>query len=128
MSYGCLLQVFSFFSYKDKVPVSVLSNIVYKYTCAQCPATYYGETSRHLKTRIAEHRGLSARTGKPVTRPLFSSVRDHSIEFNHDLKTDNFQILAHSNKNDVKIVESILIDRDKPDLNVILSDQLFILS
>ena len=118
----------SFFPYKDKVPVSVLSNIVYKYTCAQCPATYYGETSRHLKTRIAEHRGLSARTGKPITRPLFSSIRDHSMLFNHDLKSDSFQILAKSNRNDVKIVESILIDRDKPSLNIMHSDKLFILS
>ena len=48
--------------------------------------------------------------------------------YNHDLKTDSFEILAKSNRNDVKIVESILIDRDKPSLNIMHSDKLFILS
>ena len=118
----------SFFPYKDVLPISVLSNVVYKYSCEHCSATYYGETTRHLKTRIAEHRGLSARTGKPITRPLFSSIRDHCISENHDLKTVNFSILSRSNRNDLKIIEAILIDRDKPDLNIMHSDNLSILS
>ena len=49
----------NFFPFKDKIPVFMQSNVVYKYKCEQCLATYYGETSRHLRTRIAEHRGLS---------------------------------------------------------------------
>lgn len=121
-------SVGSFFPYKDLVPVSMLSNVVYKFTCAQCPATYYGETTRHLKTRIAEHRGVSVRTGNPISKPLFSSIRDHCLEYDHDLDFNNFKILARGNYNDVRTIEAILIDRDKPNLNVMNSDRLFILS
>ena len=32
------------------------SSVVYKFTCA-CKATYVGETSRRLNTRIIEHLG-----------------------------------------------------------------------
>ena len=97
----------------------MLSNVVYKYSCEQCSATYYGETSRHLRTRIAEHRGLSSRTGLPSANPLQRSIRDHCLETNHDLNSDNFSILYKSKSinDDIKIAESILIKRDEPCLN-----------
>ena len=40
---------------KDRVPRSLRSNIVYKFTCAECNSVYVGETSRHLSTRVREH-------------------------------------------------------------------------
>ena len=40
---------------KDRVPRSLRSNIVYKFTCAVCNSVYVGETSRHLSTRVGEH-------------------------------------------------------------------------
>ena len=119
----------SFFPYKDSVPTSLLSNIVYKYTCEQCDATYYGETTRHLYTRIAEHKGLSPRTGNPVTYPAFSSIRDHCLLYDHDLKNSNFSVLQKcQNSANTKISESILINRDKPSLNNMESFNLNIFS
>ena len=95
----------------------MLSNVVYKFTCRQCNATYVGETSRHLQTRIAEHRGLSARTGHPVSYPVNSHIRDHCIENNHDLGTGDFEILCKTDNFDVRMAESILINKIKPNLN-----------
>ena len=40
---------------KDCVPRSLRSNIVYKFSCAECNSVYVGETRRHLSTRVREH-------------------------------------------------------------------------
>ena len=42
------------FSTKDKLVMLNKSSVVYKFTCV-CKATYIGETSRCLNTRIEEH-------------------------------------------------------------------------
>ena len=107
----------SFFRFKDRVPTPMLSNVVYKYSCGQCTATYYGETTRHLKTRIAEHRGLSARTGQPLSRPPYSSIRDHSVTTGHELKTDSFTVAFTTNSINLRVSESILIHANRPSLN-----------
>ena len=110
-------SVGSFFRFKDRLPPSVLSNVVYKYSCAQCNAACIGETTRHLKTSIAEHRGLSNRTGLPISNPPNSTIRDHALKFNHTIDFSNFKIIHSCRPFDIKIAESILIDRHKPDLN-----------
>ena len=107
----------SYFKFKDSIPDLVTSNVVYRFSCAQCPATYYGETSRHITTRIAEHKGLSARTGKPVTNPLNSSIRDHSLETGHEINNSNFSIIFSSNSQNLRVAESILINKNSPSLN-----------
>ena len=54
------------FRFKDKVPFSLRSNFVYKFSCGRCNATYYGETCRHSNIRMGEHSGVSPLTGKKV--------------------------------------------------------------
>ena len=110
-------SVSSFFNFKDKVSTLVQSNLVYQYSCGQCDATYIGETSRHLKTRIAEHKGLSNRTGNPLLNPPHSSIRDHALNSGHEIPTDNFKIIFKSKPFETKIAESILIHKYKPSLN-----------
>ena len=110
-------SVASFFKTKDRVSVLLRSNLVYKYSCGQCNATYYGETTRHLKTRIAEHKGLSSRTGLPLSNPSHSSIRDHALETGHDIINTNFNIIFQSSPCDTKTSESILIHKYKPSLN-----------
>ena len=114
-------KVANMFIFKDRTDDLLQSNVVYKYTCRQCNASYYGETTRHLKTRIAEHLGLSARTGQPVLNPSHSSIRDHSMETNHDINRDDFKIIFKTNHPDLKLAESILINRYNPSLNNSLS-------
>ena len=35
---------------KDKIPKSLRTGVVYKFTCAGCAASYVGERMRHLAT------------------------------------------------------------------------------
>jgi len=46
------------FSNKSPTPLGLCCDLVYKYTCNWCNATYIGKTSRHLCKRIKEHRRL----------------------------------------------------------------------
>ena len=110
-------SVESFFTFKDKIPFALRSNIVYKYTCDACQASYIGESTRHIKTRIAEHRGLSPRTGYPLTNPSHSSIRTHAETTGHEIKTSNFKIVLSTNSQNLKIAESIIIRKHKPSLN-----------
>jgi len=41
---------------KDKLPQWSHTNVVYKIECKDCDASYVGQTSRMLKTRIKEHK------------------------------------------------------------------------
>ena len=105
-----------FFNYKDRIPTPMQSNIVYQYTCGACAATYCGETSRHLSTRIAEHKGVSPRTGLPTANPK-SNIYNHFLETGHPIHKSNFNVLFTSNSSKLKIAESIIIKQSKPNLN-----------
>ena len=52
------------FTYKDKIPVFLLSGIVYKFNRGGCNAIFYSKTKRHFKVRMFENLGVSALTGK----------------------------------------------------------------
>ena len=94
------------------------SNIVYLFTCLSCQAKYVGSTSRWLRDRIFEHRGRSTRTGRPLSHPSFSSVREHSQQHSHPFSSTDFSILAsYSSRLDPVLAESLLIQRMKPNLN-----------
>ncbi|NJL51449.1 MAG: hypothetical protein HC930_03135 [Hydrococcus sp. SU_1_0] len=110
-------NVASFFRYSDRMPALLRSCVVYKFKCSQCEATYCGETARHFTTRIAEHRGLSSRTGLVVQNPLHSSIRDHSQKSDHPIHVNDFKILSSCERQNLKLLESILIHRSRPTLN-----------
>ena len=76
-----------------------------------------GSTHRDLRTRVSEHKGFSYRTGRPRTNPSFSIIRNHSRENNHVIRESDFQILFKSNHSDLSIAESLVIYKDKPQLN-----------
>ena len=114
---NCRLK--TFFPFKDSIPKLLRSGIIYKFQCSGCNATYYGKTIRHLKVRASEHFGISPLTGKNVkncTQP--SSIKDHFLFCDHTPSFDDFNILT-SESNDFKLLlmESLLINRDKPILN-----------
>ena len=78
---------------------------------------YIGETSRHPLTRIADHKGISIRTGQPYTNPSNSSIRYHALEAGHDINIDSFNICHMTDKTSLKESESILIRKFSHDLN-----------
>ena len=120
-------KIQNFFKFKDRVTDALRSNIVYKYTCVQCNSTYVGETSRHFHTRICEHMGISNRTGKQLQNSK-SNIFKHQVESGHQIVRDNFHIVTNSHNQDLKIVESIIIHSEKPNLNKnLISHELFVL-
>lgn len=55
------------FCQKDKLPLSTHSNVIYKINCANCEASYVGQTCRLLKTRISEHRSYINRNNSQLS-------------------------------------------------------------
>ena len=108
-----------FFPFKDRIPKSLRSRVVYKFTC-QCGALYVGQTRRHFHTRISEHLGVSPLTGKKCKTAPKSSIHEHCNDTGHFASHDNFSILSSSrssSKLELLIRESLLISQLKPSLN-----------
>ena len=111
-------KISNFFPYKDRLPLVNQSSLIYKFSCASCDASYVGMTSRSLSARIAEHNGVSLRTGVPLLAPPHSSIRDHTEKCPCDINVENFKIIKKSNSDfSLKILESLFIFTSKPKLN-----------
>ena len=106
-------RVSSFFRVKDITPVDMRSCVVYEYTCAGCHSSYIGQTSRHLRHRIAEHRGVSHLTGNVMKSQVYSSIRDHCLLCKDaDCSQRNFKILATGSTDlEILVKERLLINR-----------------
>ena len=114
------LSIGSFFKFKDTIPKGLSSSLVYKFSCVTNNITseYYGFTTRFLSTRVAEHRGVSVRTGHLLVRPPYSSIRLHSDNCTCDVTIDNFTIVSSDNSIlGLKILESLFIFKNRPNLN-----------
>ena len=108
----------SLFRFKERLPMGLLSSVIYQFCCAQCASgTYVGSTTRALHMRIAEHMGRSFRTGR-VIQSSKSAIRDHAEQGCNSINVKDFKVLGHQ-KNDVhlRILESLYILRSKPTLN-----------
>ena len=107
-----------FFTSKDRIPNLMCSNIVYKFNCSSCNAGYIGSTFRNLKTRIFEHKGRSFRTGRVISNPSFSEIRQHSLDADHILHDTDFNIIYRArDRNELRIAESLFIHTQSPSLN-----------
>ena len=99
----------NFFRFKDKVPFNLRSNVVYKFLCGRCNATYYGITCRHLNVRVGEYSGISPLTGKKSKAKTDAAIKDHMLFF-YTVSLEDFKILASSNSEfHLKIKESLNI-------------------
>lgn len=106
------------FSYKDKIPKSMQSSLIYKFSCARCASGYIGSTTRTLAVRVAEHAGRSFRTNNVLSNTPNSNIYDHAIHCKVDIDLDSFTILnSCNNKIDLHILESLYIHKLKPRLN-----------
>ena len=112
-------RISTFFPFKDKVPKYRRSSVVYSFTCRCCSASYVGQTTRHIHTRISEHLGVSPITGKKSTSPTTSSIHSYISAFGHLASFDDFKIISScSDSYELLIHESLLISKLKPSLNV----------
>ena len=112
------LSVGSFFRHKESMPTSLCSNVVYTYSCALCNECYTGSTQRQLQCRIAEHLGVSVRTGLPLSNVSYSAIYDHREEKDHPINKNNFKIVGRTNnKSSLRLLESLYIFKTKPKMN-----------
>ena len=94
------------------------SSLVYQFSCVNCTFGYVGCSRRTLATRVAEHAGKSSRTGRALTTPPHSSVREHAETCGSPVTMNQFKILDFCNSNnDLCIMESLYIYKLKPAIN-----------
>ena len=113
-------SIASFFRFKDLVPANVRFNIIYKYTCDTCQASYIGSTQKQARVRYCQHAGISFRTLRPVNTSIASNIHSHCSDSDHMFKFENFSILDSASREKLRILESLYIKSEKPQLN---SDQ-----
>ena len=111
------LSIGNFFKHKDILPMELQSSVIYKYSCSCCNATYVGMTKRQLSVRISEHTGRSLRTNRPLSKPPFSAIREHSEDHDHPIQKNSFSILSsRAIASELSIAESLFIVKEKPTL------------
>ena len=88
-----------------KPPYVNSSNVIYRFECDSCDASYIGFTSRHLFQRVAEHK--------------FSVIGDHRRTAHDDQKVTlhDFKVLRKCSPNDLRVFEMLLIKEHRPSLN-----------
>ena len=89
-------------------------------TCSRCKATYYGKNKRHFKLRICERLGISHLTGKKekIDNNKLMAIQEHLLFCNYSPSFEDLSIFpSESNDFKLKIMDSLLIARDKPVLN-----------
>ena len=105
----------NYFRFKDPVHEALRSNLIYKFSCGSCAASYIGKNYRHFKVRVSERQGVSPRTGKPVKGALSTSFRGHMLVCDHKVVHEDFKFLGNeSNRYLLELKESLFIKRDRP--------------
>ena len=106
-----LFKINNYFAYKVPFRNDLKSFLVYKFTCGSGSSSYIGETCRRFKTRIEEH--------------IKNDNKFHILKHLHSSETCFqsynsicFKIIDKVNsKFDLKIRETLHINRRKPNLN-----------
>ena len=113
----------SCFTFKDKIPESLMSGVIYKYTCAGCKSCYIGSTKRFWEKRLEEHLHISALTGKPLQSGKVYAPMQHVKSGTCSGSVDSFSredftiIGREKNPYILQVKESISICSEKAKLN-----------
>ena len=86
------------------------SNVIYKFSCGRCNATYYSETCQRLSVRVGKHSGVLPLTGRKSKSQKSTAVKYHMLFCDRIASIDDSDF-------HVKVKESLLISRDEPILN-----------
>ena len=120
--FKCNNRLRNFLVFKDRIPHSVRSHLLYRYTCNSCNAIYIGKTRRHYLVRIFEHLGISLRTHKKFTynpnNGNNSAILNHVNGHQCVGKEENFKVIGSaSNDYHLCLKESLLIHKNRPGIN-----------
>ena len=108
------------FNFKDRIPKSLLSGVIYKFTCAECNLSYIGCTKRFWEKRLEEHLHISALTGKPLSGLQVFAPMQHVRSgpcIARPTRGDFTIIGREQNPYALQVKESIHIITSKPKLN-----------
>ena len=98
----------NYFCFKDFVPETLRSRLIYKFSCGSCTASYIVKTYRHFKVRVSEHQGASPGTGKPVKGTLSTFARDRMLVCYHKVVHEDFRILGNESKRCLLVLKESL--------------------
>ena len=116
--FKCNKRISNILSYKDRIPIKLSSHNVYSYKCTRCNSSYYGMALRHTHVRWCDHMGISWRTNKKIVG-VPTEIKTHSARCGTSASIDEFSITGGDNNTmNLKIKESLLIKRDRPNLNI----------
>ena len=91
----------------------VVKGVVYSIPCADCPATYTGETRRTLKVHMAEHKGV-AKSKDPL-----NGVAVHVQKTAHNINWQEARIPARENIcGKRRVLEALEIQQRRPMMNI----------
>jgi hypothetical protein len=78
---------------KDKDPVPIQSNLIYKINCKTCTGCYIGQTRQYLKERVSQHRGDCKITN--INKPNKTALATHHFQEDeiHHFDFDNPKII-----------------------------------
>ena len=111
------LRLGALFNFKDHIPKTLLSGVVYKFSCDGCNTTYTGKTKRHFKKRISENIGVSL-TGKVLKGQQSTAVMDCMLGCYRVVKPDDFIFMTRDNSDYLlQIKEGLFIGIDDPSFN-----------
>ena len=119
--YKTTKRLSSCFSFKDKFPKSLMSGVIYRYTCAECNLSYVGCTKRFWEKRLEEHLHVSGLTGKPLSGMIVYAPLQHVKSGTCTVQKifrEDFTIIGHEKDPYlVQLKESIIIKTTRPTLN-----------
>ena len=109
----------SCFRFKDVIPRSLLSGVIYEYNCPRYYSRYIDSTYRYWEKRLEERLHMSALTGKPLKglqsfAPMLHAkgrcyINNSSDDFRIIGKERDWHLIRHK--------KSIFIIHFKPSLN-----------
>ena len=104
-------KIGSLFSTRDKIDSNLRSNVIYKFQCSSCNATYIGETTRHLKKRMDEHLKYTKKSH------IYKHIHKNASCL-ESANYDSFSILDSApTKWQLKLKEGLHISWENPNLN-----------
>ena len=98
-------------SLKQRVEKAVTSNLIYQFKCPNCNVSYVGMTTRHLCTRVNEHRNY---TGEEA------AIKSHTEKcMGRGPSIDDFVILKKIERDIMylSVMEALFIREIRPELN-----------
>ena len=103
-------KIGSYFRFKDIIPRSLTSHVLYKYKCSRCNSTYIGKTKRYWEKRLEEHLSISSLTGKPMKCFKMWPPKSHDVTCSSSISRDSFKVIGGDQSNFLLYVkESLMI-------------------